>query len=248
MNDCHTHLLNLLINFVNPRTKRRYALNYLYLVLVLLEINIMKTLSHSLVLASILFLSSCAKIFQTPDAEYLAQIQDIVAVLPPAVSIQARMFVDSESMKEQQRTESMNIQKEMYSWLLRRKMQGKIFQEILDIETTNAKLKKEGYPENLLTVNELCEVLGVDGVISSNFNMTKPMSEFLAIGIQAAGGGIQTTNQINVTISIQDCDKKKMIWNYSHTFNGTVGSSTGQLIDNIMRHSSKKMPYVLDSK
>jgi len=91
-------------------------------------------------------------------------------------------------------------------------------------------------------------VLGVDGVISSNYNMTKPMSNFIAMGIQAQGGGIQTTNQINVTISIQDCEKKKMIWNYSHTFNVSVGSTTGQLIDNIMRHSSKRMPYVLDTK
>jgi len=114
--------------------------------------------------------------------------------------------------------------------------------------TTNAKLQKAGYPDNPLTVNELCDVLGVDGVISSNYNMTKPMSNFIAMGIQAQGGGIQTTNQINVTISIQDCEKKKMIWNYSHTFNVSVGSTTGQLIDNIMRHSSKRMPYVLDTK
>ena len=77
--------------------------------------------------------------------------------------------------------------------------------------TTNAKLQKAGYPDNPLTVNELCDVLGFDGVISSNYNMTKPMSNFMAMGIQAQGGGIQTTNQINVTISIQDCEKKKMI-------------------------------------
>tara|TARA_B100000683_G_C12445486_1_gene537930 strand:- start:314 stop:967 length:654 start_codon:yes stop_codon:yes gene_type:complete len=217
-------------------------------VIVLLEINNMKSLNQAFAIIAIFTFSSCAQIFQTPDAEYLAQIQEVVAVLPPTVSIQARMFVDSDSMKEQQRTESMNIQKEMYSWLLRRKMQGKIFQEILDVETTNAKLLKAGYPENPLTVNELCDVLGVDGVISSNYNMTNPMSNFIAMNIQSQGGGIQTTNQINVTISIQDCEKKKMIWNYSHTFNGSIGSTTGQLIDNIMRHSSKRMPYVLDTK
>ena len=52
------------------------------------------------------------------------------------------MFVDAESIKKQQRAESLSIQAEMYSWLLRSKMQGKIFQEFLDIETTNARLKK----------------------------------------------------------------------------------------------------------
>ena len=208
----------------------------------------MKLLSRALLVCAFILVTSCAKIFQTPDAEYLAQIQTTVAIIPPNVSIQARMFVDAESIKEQQRTESLSIQAEMYSWLLRRKMQGKIFQEFLDIETTNARLKKAGYPENPLTANELCEVLGVDGIITSTFNMSKPMSDIVAVSLQASGNGVQTTNQINARISIQDSEKKKMIWNYSHTFNGSIGSTRSQLIANIMRHSSKRMPYVLDAK
>ena len=126
------------------------------------------------------------------------------------------MFVDAESMKERQNTMSLNIQKEMHSWMLRRKMQGKIFQEFMDIETVNAKLKKAGYPNTPLTQNELCESLGVDGVISSNFSLTKPFGNIMAISMQQAGAGSQITNQIHVTISIQDCEKQKMIWNYNH--------------------------------
>ena len=49
----------------------------------------------------------------------------------------------------------------------KKKMQGKIFQEFMDIETVNAKLKKAGYPDTPLTQNEFCEALGVNGVISS---------------------------------------------------------------------------------
>lgn len=208
----------------------------------------MKLLKASIVLSVILTLNSCAKIYHTNDAEYLAQIQETVAILPPSVSIQAQMFVDAESMKERQNTMSLNIQKEMHSWMLRRKMQGKIFQEFMDIETVNAKLKKAGYPDTPLTQNELCEALGVDGVISSNFSLTKPFSNIMAIGIQQAGNGSQITNQIHVTISIQDCEKQKMIWNYNHQFNGTVGSTPGQLIENVMRNASRKMPFVLDTK
>ena len=105
----------------------------------------MKLLKASIILTAILTLNSCAKIYHTDDAEYLAQTQETVAILPPSVSIQAQMFVDAESMKERQNTMSLNIQKEMHSWMLRRKMQGKIFQEFMDIETVNAKLKKAGY-------------------------------------------------------------------------------------------------------
>jgi hypothetical protein len=103
--------------------------------------------------------------------------------LPPTVSIAANKKVSAEAIKEQQRTESMNFQKEIYSWLLKRKMQGRMTQEIQDIETTNAKLKRAGYPENPLTTAELCDALGVDGVMSSNFGLSKPMSEGAAIAV-----------------------------------------------------------------
>ena len=158
------------------------------------------------------------------------------------------MFVDAESTKERQNTMSLSIQKEMHSLVLRRKMQGKISQEFMDIETVNAKLKKAGYTDTPLTQNELCEVLVVYGVISYNFSLTKPFGNIMAICIQQAGAGSQITNQIHVTTSIQDCEKQKMIWNYNRQFNGTVSSTPGQLIENIMRNASRKMPFVLDTK
>ena len=92
-------------------------------------------------LAAILF-SSCAKIFYSPDAYTLAHSHNIIAIIPPTVSIAAKKNIDAEAMKEQQKTESINFQKEMYSWMLQRKMQGKISQEIQEIVTTNAILKK----------------------------------------------------------------------------------------------------------
>ncbi len=51
----------------------------------------------------------------------------------------------------------------------------KMTQEIQDIETTNAKLQQAGYPDKALTKDQLCQVLGVDGVNSSNFSLTHPM-------------------------------------------------------------------------
>ena len=89
--------------------------------------------------------SSCAKIYYSPDAKSRASSHEIIAIAPPKVSIAAIKKVDAEAIKEQQKTESANFQKEMYSWLLKRKMQNRIIVEIQDVETTNAKLKKAGY-------------------------------------------------------------------------------------------------------
>lgn len=196
-------------------------------------------------LVSILF-TSCAKVFYSPDAQTLAQNQKTFAIIPPSISItSSSKKITAETLKEQQRTESLNFQKEMYSWLLKRKMQGKITQEILDIETTNAKLIRAGFPETPLTTAELCEVLGVDGIVTSNYSLSKPMSEVAAVAVAVLVGAWGATNEVHVTMSINDCANKKMIWNFDHKYSGSLGSSPSRIVDELMRQASKKMPYII---
>ena len=98
-----------------------------------------------LLIVATLLLQSCAKVFYTPDARYLAGTHKIIAIIPPKVSIAARKKVDAAALLEQQKTESINFQREMYGWMLKRKMQGTIFVDIQDVETTNAKLAAAGF-------------------------------------------------------------------------------------------------------
>lgn len=199
------------------------------------------------IFTSVLFLlSSCATIYSSEDAIPLARAQKIIAIVPPTVSIAAGKKTDAEAIKEQQRTESLNFQKEIFSWMLKRKMQGKLTQEILDVETTNAKLAQAGYPEKPMSPSEICAVLGVDGIIASNFGLTKPMSEGAAIALAVLGVGGSATNEVRVNLNIQDCSNKKLIWNYDHKYSGGVGSSPAKLIETLMREASNKMPYSMD--
>lgn len=204
----------------------------------------MNKLTTILLITTTFILSSCAKIYYSPDAKARANSHKIIAIAPPKVSIAAMKKVDAEAIKEQQRTESANFQKEMYSWLLKRKMQNRMQVEILDVETTNAKLKKLGYfDENPMSPSEVCEALGVDGVITSNYSLSKPMSEGAAVALGVLVGVWGSTNNTTVTLEIHDKETKKLLWNYNHKVSGSVGSSPAQLVDNLMRHASKKMPY-----
>jgi hypothetical protein len=198
-----------------------------------------------IVVITALLFSSCAKIFYSPDAYTLARDQKTFAIIPPSVSMAANKKIDAESMKEQQRTESLNFQKEMYSWMLKRKMQGRINQEIQEVETTNALLKKVGYPENPLTSTELCSVLGVDGIMSSNYSLSKPMSDGAAVVVAVIAGAWGSTNEVTVSLSITDCMNKKLIFNYDHKYSGSIGSSPARLVDALMREASQKMPYIV---
>lgn len=189
-------------------------------------------------------LNSCAKIYYSPEARTRAGSHKLIAIAPPKVSIAAQKKVDPEAIKEQQRTESANFQQEMYSWLLKRKMQNKIFVEVMDVATTNAKLKKAGYfDDNPMTPAEVCEALGVDGIVTSNYSLTKPMSEGGAVALGLLVGFWGSTNSTTVTLEIHDKETKKLLWNYNHKVSGSVGSTPAQLVDNLMRNASKNMPY-----
>ncbi len=194
-------------------------------------------------LATIL-LASCAKTFYTQDAYTLAHSQKTIAIILPTISIPTNKKIDAELMKEQQKTESANFQKEMYSWMLKQKKKGKISQEIQEIETTNAKLIKAGYPENPLITAELCEVLGVDGIMTSNYSLSKQTSDGFGVGMALLIGFWDATNEVNVCLSISDCENKKLIWNYDHKFLGRMGHNPSRLVEGLMRQASKKMPYV----
>jgi len=200
-----------------------------------------KTIVLLIVVASLL--QSCAKIFYTPDARSLAQDQSIIAIVPPKVSIAARRNVDGTALIEQQRAESVNFQREMYNWMLKRKMQGNITVDIQDVETTNALLAKAGVREGIaLTPDEMSRFLGVDGILTSNFSLSKPMSEVAAIAVGIIGGTTGPTNEATVSLSIHDFVSKKMIWNYDQKLSSSLGTPA-RLVDDLMRQASRKMPY-----
>lgn len=196
-----------------------------------------------LFVVAVFMIQSCAKIFYTPDARYLAQNQKIIAIVPPKVSIAAKRNVDGASLIEQQKTESVNFQREMYSWMLKRKMQGNISVDIQDVETTIALLTKAGVSEGkILTPDEMCQSLGVDGILTSNYSLSKPMSEGAAIAIGLLVGETGATNEATVSLSIHDSGTKKMIWNYDHKLSSSLGTP-GRLVDDLLRQASRKMPY-----
>ena len=96
--------------------------------------------------------SSCgSKTYQSASASFVVGQQKNIAILPQVVSLEAHPKTNAEMLIEQQKKESVNFQNEIYSWLLPKKMQGEIQQQIQDISSTNALLKKSRIPGKPLT-------------------------------------------------------------------------------------------------
>ena len=189
-----------------------------------------------------LFMScSGAKVYNSNDTLAVTSNQKKIAILPPKISMLEGKYTGR--FKQSKEQESANFQKEMYAWFLKRFSQNNVSQEIQDIETTNTKLKRAGYPEKELTKSEICAVLGVDAVISSNYVMTKPMPQGVAVVASVLLDYEGTTNEITADMNIYDKKTDKIFWNYSNEYSGGWRSSHSDIVEDLLRNASKKMPY-----
>jgi len=197
-------------------------------------------------LVSLLLMSCGPTIYLAPGGSQMAASHRNVAIMPPTVSIAASRNMTAEAMKEAQKTESINFQQEIYAYMLKRKGQGKFFLDIQDVETTNALIAKATLNGEILTTADYCELLGVDGLITSNFAMSKPMSTGAAAALYLVAGGIGSTNTVTTTLSIKDCESSSLIWKYDYKYSGGLGSSPATLVEGLMRNASNRMPYRLN--
>ena len=200
--------------------------------------------NSAVALVVVLLLSSCAKTFYSVDSKTLAQRHQSVAVMPSFVSISpkgANKKVASEVLERQETVESLNFQQSIHAWLQRSKSDGKLTISIQNIETTNAKLKSVGYPETLLTDAKICEVLGVDGIIVSNFELSKPFSTSESIALGISTNVWVNTDEIKAILGISDCANGKTIWSYEQKISG---NDSRTIVDKFMKKAGKKMPYV----
>lgn len=189
-----------------------------------------------------LFMScSGAKVYNSNDTLAVTSSQKKIAILPPKISMLEGKYTGR--FKQSKEQESANFQKEMYAWFLKRFSQNNVSQEIQDIETTNTKLKRAGYPEKELTKSEICAVLGVDAVISSDYVMTKPMPQGVAVVASVLLDYEGTTNEITADMNIYDKKTDKIFWNYSNKYSGGWRSSYSDIVEDLLRNASKKMPY-----
>jgi hypothetical protein len=192
---------------------------------------------------SLLTLSACGPvIYMAPDAYQRTSKHQLIAILPPKITLRAQKNVTADAMAQQIKTESLNFQNEMYKSLLRRKSRGEIFVDFMDVEEANAIIQRN-FPDGVYTNSEVCKALGVDGTLSAQFGLSKPMSQGAAIATLVLFGAGGATNEVTVNLSIKDCTDNTMFWNYDWRYSGGLGTSPEDLVEALMRNASRKMPY-----
>ena len=101
--------------------------------------------------------------------------------------------------------------------------------------------------DNYLHQLNMCNILGVDGILTSNYSLSKPMSEGAAIAALLLVSFWGATNEAAASLSIHDQSENKMIWNYDHKLSSSLGSPA-RLVDDLMRQASREMPYFVSRR
>jgi hypothetical protein len=198
-----------------------------------------------LLLSSIfaLLVSGCNRFYQSNDAN-TARNHVRIAIIPPSVSISAPQRMDAESLRQMQRTESANLQKELYGWLIRRKSTGRLNVDVADVLTTNAKLTRAGYFDNpIMTPMELCNMLQVDGIIVSSYILTKTANNNDNVGFGWVINLWGTPMEITANLAIHDKNTEPKIWNYNNRFTQKTYKSAGDFIEDMMSQAGRRLPY-----
>lgn len=190
-----------------------------------------------------LIMSCGANVYMSPDAKRLANLQSSLAILPPKIRMESGQIIGG-TFTQSKESESFQIQEAMFSWFLQRMGKKGALQQIQDSETTNSRLKKAGYPQKDFSKEELCTILGVDAVVSSQYVLSKPTAQSVAVASSLLIGYEPTTNKVTATIHIFDKRSKKVIWNYANEYSGTWQSNLADVITDLMRNASKNLPYV----
>ena len=193
---------------------------------------------------------SQTNLYENPEFDRIAQEHQEIAIIPFRTSLTLGPLqmrdISTEQLARMEESEGYSIQSAMYSWFLKREKRGSLTVKVQSPTETNAKLKKAGvnyanFEE--FTPVELANILNVDAVIMGTFETNKPMSEAASVALGILVGFRGNTNEAILNLSIFDRKGGDLLVNYNKAVSGSMGTSTENLINVLMRKASRRIAY-----
>lgn len=201
------------------------------------------------VLAGIMFASCAPQIYQARNFETIKQTQEVIAVLPFDASFDLHRLpkgVKGGDIDKALFHTSYSVQKHAYYYLLDKSYIKRLNIRLQDIRLTNEILEESGISFEemiLMDKGELCKELGVDGVISGNIRMSRPMSDGAALVAGVFAGVWGATNETHMTMTIHNKQNSQLLWRYSFQARGAIGSSSQGMTRRLIRNVARHFPY-----
>ncbi len=184
-----------------------------------------------------------------------------IAVLPFQTTINLRPKqkeqVTDQQVYDMEIAQGKEVQAAVESYLIRQKLRVKVQSQ----GVTNSKLKDNRIDiKNMLDQDptKICQLLGVDAIVSGQIQTEQPMSNELAMGLNVAKaaasalsstlGGVArgvdtTTNKGNCSLSIMEGQHGDRLWSYQEELSLGAGSDVQDIINTMMKRGARNFPY-----
>jgi hypothetical protein len=189
------------------------------------------------------------QLYKSPELESIIARTKTVAILPFKVSISYKKLPKGatvESIKENEKQESIQMQDGMYTYLLRKADDYSV--SFQDVGRTNALLKKAGIFDSYdeLLADSICKLLKVDAIIKSNWNYAKTGSEAGAIATAVLLGVSKPTGSGQLVMQVYDSKSGELAWRLSKEMNEGAFSSANLLMERMMRKVGRLFPFEIE--
>jgi hypothetical protein len=196
-------------------------------------------------------LSGCAthQAYLNPQFASTTAAHRTVAILPFHVTISRERLprnLTPEDVSRMEHEEAFAVQGQLYTQLLRRADRYTV--QFQDVARTNVLLERAGITYDSLgarTPDEMAKLLGVDAVISGQVRRRKPMATgtAIALGVLFGAAFMGNTNEVGVDLQLHNGQDGALLWNFSHKFGGSIGSSPERLAEAMMSSIARRLPY-----
>jgi hypothetical protein len=196
------------------------------------------------------------EIYTSTKFRELAKDHKVLAILPFRATLSLRPAEVAkqggpEGVRRLEEREGLDVQSALQSYFLKQKEDKDLLVDVQDIAKTNALLAQNSITADKLptmTMEQLAQLLGVDGIISGTFESSQPMSNGAALAMTMVVGFGAPTNSGKLTININDGKTGELLWKYDKSLSRGLGSNTATIVMVIMRKASRQFPYSKEFK
>jgi len=186
-------------------------------------------------------------IYQSEQFEELSKDHKTVAILPFKARLELEnQNLTSEQLESLQEKEGYEVQNALESYFLKLHKRKDYRVSFQDIKNTNAILAKNDISEkniDIYTSQQLCKILDVDAVISGDLTLKALISKGVSTDFDLTSFLSGTSDYGRIAIKLSDGETGKLLWKYEKVINRKSGKNTYDIIEAMMRKSTRKFPY-----
>ncbi|RTE53005.1 hypothetical protein EHW67_12535 [Arenibacter aquaticus] len=190
--------------------------------------------------------SAQKNIYESDKFDELSREHQNLAIIPFLTNLELKDNIPDMELRGLEKKEGYAVQDALETYFSKRKKKKKFSVEFQNIKNTNAILQKNNITyENIdvHSVKELCNILGVDGLISGTLDLNVLLSKGVPTEFSLLDYINGDANYGRIGVKISDGATGKLLWKYEKRINKKSGKNTNDLIELMMKLASRKFPY-----